>query len=550
MSNRLRGALASFLLLASIAGCSSDPPAPARGAGCTLNSDCSDPLSCIFEKCHSRCAVSSDCLAGERCLKLATGSVCQLVAEQVECTYSSQCPKPLKCAVDSKCRVACITSADCTASSSCVSNVCADNDELVQGDVVHTNVNGWNGVDAVEPDAGPQDGSSDVGVDVSQVDDAPAAETSVADASVADAVSDAATKAEGSTTHLPDGSACVDSGAAGLHPSNLPADLEVPVQDGGGAYSPVYSCQFDTDALTYDSTCVRNGPGMALATAGSPGLAVLFVDSFIIKAGIKLSIAGTRPLIVVSSGPIEINGTIDAAASVSNGWYAGGAPGPASVTRPGICPNESVAGGGRTGGKGTSELDPAVPPAGGAIYGTPELVPLLGGSSGGSAAAFSAVNHGGGALQLTSRVSITIGDNGIVDMGGGTGASGAYGVGGGSGGAILLEAPSVIVKGVVAANGAGGAAYWGEQKSGQPSDQPATGGKLDSAGTARAGNGAAGAIANGGDAQQLAAERRAGGGGGAGRIRINTCDGTVTTTASAVISPAEASGCFSKGTLR
>src|SRR5256885_10293812 len=60
-----------------------------------------------------------------------------------------------------------------------------------------------------------------------------------------------------------------------------------------------------------------------------------------------------------------------------------------------------------------SSADDAGPgPAGGAPYGTPSLVPLVGGSSGGSSEGAGKENHGGGAVQIVSGTSILIGDTG------------------------------------------------------------------------------------------------------------------------------------------
>jgi hypothetical protein len=183
-------------------------------------------------------------------------------------------------------------------------------------------------------------------------------------------------------------------------------------------------------------------------------------------------------------------------------------------------------------------------------YGSPDLVPLVGGSGGGSTDSFGD-NHGGGAVELVSGTSILIGTVGTINMGGGGGVN-RPGVGGGSGGAILLEAPSVTVRGVLAANGGAGAAYGNAYGYGAalPSDQPASG--QDAKGMNVAGNGSAGATSSGGNATvDPNFPYYAGGGGGAGRIRINTgCGGTLTVVPSAVISPYESTGCFTKGVLR
>ena len=102
--------LATSALLA--ANCSSDETTVGLAEGCHINSDCNNPLSCTFGKCHKACESTRDCQPGEHCLKLAEGNVCQQAAE-TNCTFTSQCPVPLKCAVDSKCRVECQEARDC-----------------------------------------------------------------------------------------------------------------------------------------------------------------------------------------------------------------------------------------------------------------------------------------------------------------------------------------------------------------------------------------------------------------------------------------------------
>jgi hypothetical protein len=130
-----------FLVLASvvIAGCGGAAK-PAPGMGCTLNSQCAQPLVCTFAICHSACAVSTDCPTGELCVKSgAVGAeapginVCQLPAE-TKCVYNSECDSPLVCARDEQCRNQCQTNVDCVAPQVCTtSKVCALQAQLVPG---------------------------------------------------------------------------------------------------------------------------------------------------------------------------------------------------------------------------------------------------------------------------------------------------------------------------------------------------------------------------------------------------------------------------------
>ena len=114
------------------AGCSSSKKVDV-GTDCLLNSDCNSPLSCSFGKCHDACKDTRDCPLGASCVKLSTGSVCQLPADAF-CT--GLCSENLVCAADQRCRVGCQSAADCLTGQSCVASgtsatsVCADSTDV------------------------------------------------------------------------------------------------------------------------------------------------------------------------------------------------------------------------------------------------------------------------------------------------------------------------------------------------------------------------------------------------------------------------------------
>src|SRR6185295_15924359 len=64
---RQKSPAAVLFLLAAAAGCS-DGTAVAPGKTCIVNSDCTDPLSCTFNKCHEACRKDGDCTGGGRCV--------------------------------------------------------------------------------------------------------------------------------------------------------------------------------------------------------------------------------------------------------------------------------------------------------------------------------------------------------------------------------------------------------------------------------------------------------------------------------------------------
>jgi hypothetical protein len=137
----------------------------------------------------------------------------------------------------------------------------------------------------------------------------------------------------------------------------------------------------------------------------------------------------------------------------------------------------------------------------------------------------------------------------ILASGGGGGGAGyeAAGGGGGSGGGVLLEAPSVTVRGVIAANGGGGGAGNGGESGsdGLPSDEHAPGGPDPGAYAERGGSGSA---AHEVDGETPPSDRYngGGGGGGAGRVRCNTASGIAEVTG--LVSPAT-SDTFSVGRI-
>lgn len=122
-----RGAFLGLMLLVGSCGGKSGPPA---GAACTRNTDCLNPLSCTFGKCHETCREARDCPSGHNCIAVNGVGVCQL---EGKCAYRSECPVPLVCALDRQCRSECKEDKDCaTPTQKCVKPdlVCAEPAEI------------------------------------------------------------------------------------------------------------------------------------------------------------------------------------------------------------------------------------------------------------------------------------------------------------------------------------------------------------------------------------------------------------------------------------
>jgi len=124
-----------LLGLGAASACGSDDPTvESVGAtladGCSINSDCNDPLVCAFRKCHNACTATRDCPAGARCVASERPyRVCQLPTE-VTCAYNSECPTSQVCGIDKKCRDQCTSDRDCVPEQVCSVGACADVVEL------------------------------------------------------------------------------------------------------------------------------------------------------------------------------------------------------------------------------------------------------------------------------------------------------------------------------------------------------------------------------------------------------------------------------------
>jgi hypothetical protein len=323
------------------------------------------------------------------------------------------------------------------------------------------------------------------------------------------------------------------------------------------------SCQVQT-AINGGQDCFAK-PGDAVVTqSDGTKLHVVVVKSLRVEAAAHIAVTGgDLPLAIVSLGDMTILGSIDghAAGSTANaggfsatqanqkGVGPGGGPGATGISgTPG-----AAAGGGSycaVGGQGavettaTGTAGPATP-----SYGTPQIVPLVGGSTGG--AGDIGAGAGGGALQFVSGGKFTLGAGVYINVGGGGGdsggANGQEAGGGGSGGSILIEAKTVQILGTLAANGGGGGGGGigsNNGHDGTPDSTAAAGGP----GAGMGGAGGAGAsIINGANgATNATGGSAAAGGGGAGRIRINSVSGVADLT-SATISPAVSTSCVTQG---
>lgn len=505
-------------------GCSSSKAPVGVASGCTLNSDCNSPLVCVFALCHVACMEQRDCVAGQLCVLAPTGGdhVCTLPTES-SCAEGGACAMSLSCSTQGQCGTTC-TAADMA--TACVTGQACD----PNGACISMEGEGGASVEA----------GTDAGAGT-------ASDSSSGDATVADGPP-------------------VVAGPLGYVPSNLGSLV---IADGGlpvvadGSVSPIGADGGIDWADAPDVTIVGNCgskclPPPIVVTQSDMSQASLYVmKTLTVDSSAVLVPADPHPVIFAVLGAVNVQGTINVAATLGNG--AAGAPNWSGATSPqgpgaggnGYSANYPASGGGGgsfcgIGGKGGASS--GTPAIGGSAYGNATLTPLAAGSAGGDVDGY-AWGAGGGAIQISSGTSILVVGVGIITASGG---GGSYG-GGGSGGAILLEAPTITIEGNVTANGGGGGVYSSvgsvAGQNGQANGQPAAGATPGSgASPPLGGAGSAGAM-SGGSAATFgdASVDVGGGGGGAGWIRLNTTSGSA--TVSGILSPDLTTTCASQGKL-
>jgi len=244
-----------------------------------------------------------------------------------------------------------------------------------------------------------------------------------------------------------------------------------------------------------------------------------------IDEGNTLGVSGTRPLVLVSTSELVIDGVLDVASHFVTSQHAG--PGADSP----LCHAGTVAanhGGGSGGSLGTKGGNGGA--VDGAIAGGTLMPATLQGGCKGSDGSLAGgqLGHGGGAVYL---IATTISVNGLIKASGESGAGatggGRGGGGGGSGGMIVFDTPALAVAPTaqIFANGGGGGEGTGGNMGNDGIDAlgPSAGG-LGGGGASTGGDGGPGGFGTtdggAGAAGSNANEGGGGGGGGAGIIQV------------------------------
>jgi hypothetical protein len=354
------------------------------------------------------------------------------------------------------------------------------------------------------------------------------------------------------------GERCLDiqpSNDLGAYLEDAANGPEVVIEDLSGEPTVVNT---STGTITLgDGTEVLVPSELVPAQPGGVSIRVFTVRSFRVTRCTELSTSPSAPaLAIVADGDVEISCHVRPRSGAFDATGCRGGPAVATTDNGNDQGPHAGAGGGGFGSPGGSGGTSGGEPGGtgGGTSGEVTLEPLRGGCPGGRDSTAPGSNPGG-AIQIVSRTAIRLSKTsttvGILDAGGslGLGFAGALSAvswGGGSGGAILLEAPTVdLVEGaaVVANGGGGGASHCASNGvSGLVAVTQAAGGTCpDDVGEGGYGGALDDTFLLRGDNAGVGFSS-GGGGGGVGRIRINTVIGGFTAADGSVVSPAASFG--------
>ena len=311
-----------------------------------------------------------------------------------------------------------------------------------------------------------------------------------------------------------------------------PVDGDVPQPEAGevcfgdptGFARPCFAMPPDLP-VTLDGAV--NTDGAMCATVSNTLACVIAGTTVTIPLGATVTVTGTKPLVLLATQTLTIDGTLDVASKIV-GDQVGAAANDAGCnagTAPGALGGGAGGSFGAAGGNGGN-------PNGGTAGAAAPPSALRGGCRGQDGSEQVADTrgiggNGGGVVYLIAETAIAIGATGVVNASGAGGSNGvsdlAGGGGGGSGGLIGLDSPSVTNAGLVFANGGGGGEGSGNSNPGRAGSDPvnaspASGGSGLSGNGGDGGNGGAGATGIGGPGIQ--ASDGGGGGGGVGAIRV------------------------------
>ena len=271
-----------------------------------------------------------------------------------------------------------------------------------------------------------------------------------------------------------------------------------------------------TGPTTLSGTLNTDSSGSCVTyTAPTPFDACVIAGTDVTVADV--AVVGSRPLLIVGTQHVTIDGRLGVASHQATGQSGAGADPTSCAT--GTLPINS--GGGAGGSYGTVGASGGKPGAGGSP-GAAQIVAMRGGCAGqrGAGGNSGAGGAGGGAVYVIAGVDITIASTGSIDAsgagGGGPPPSDQGAGGGGSGGLVGLDAPTVTNDGKIFANGGGGGGGSDGGNAGQPGGDPTSPTMAAPGGVGGGAGGAGGAGAAGASAPSAGLDGNGGGGGGGG----------------------------------
>lgn len=240
--------------------------------------------------------------------------------------------------------------------------------------------------------------------------------------------------------------------------STFPSNRETVGNFGSGTGEPItFDGTFDTTTSCKPSAPLGDCVKVDAPIKGAAELCVCRPAASLTLGNVAL--VGNRALVLLVAGSVTVTGSV----RILSGEPVAAAPAYAPPSGGGF---------GAAGGNKIPESE---------ARGNVMLVPLLTGQTGSNGGFGVAGGRGGGALQISASGVIKQMAGSLVDAGGepglastiGPGNISGSGPGGGSGGAILLEAPELDLSGTIVANGASGSGGSGE-KAGQPGKKGST----------------------------------------------------------------------------
>ena len=280
----------AVLVAVGTPSCSNASKSPeGLAAGCSINSDCNNPLVCAFSLCHEQCAASRDCSAGERCIETNGVGVCELPGES-SCAMGKACTGALQCGPDQQCRAPCTSanvSTACAQQQVCSGGLCYDPSEL-------DGTSGSEGGSSSGSEAGSSSGSGGDGS---------------ADGPVVEAGPLGYVPSNLGTVNIADGG-IPDAGADAAPPAIIGAD-------GGLDWSNAVDVSI---MKACSAACL--GPGITITQSGMSPATLYVVKTLTVASGQTLTLNGPNPVIIASLGDVDIQGSVNV-----NGVYAGFYPG-------------------------------------------------------------------------------------------------------------------------------------------------------------------------------------------------------------------------------